>query len=241
MKYTDLVTYVRDKTGTDSVTFPLTTMAIYYNIAKDEVARAISRADESYFGISMLHNLVAGQRNYSFEDSMLTNMYRLEGNIAPTDDEDDWKVLKEYNLNQFASTTDEDSLVAYMANYPNGYIIFGGELKIVSADPIIDVTDGLKLWCNVFPSDIESTDLESSNDISEPPSTVEFGMPKQFHELIARRMVIEYKEAQDKPIPLTQKEELYYNDLKNAVNQISNQNFDRNFTANKPYNDGSAY
>jgi hypothetical protein len=241
MKYTDLATYVRDKTSTNSVTFTDTIMALYFNIAKDEISRAISRADESYFGITMLHNLVASQREYSFEDNMLTNMYRLEANIAPTTDADDWQVLKEYRLSQFKTTTDEASLVEYMQNYDNGYIIFGGLIKIVSADAIIDVTNGLKLWCNIYPSDIEASDLASDTDMSEPPSSIEFGIPKQFHELLARRIIIEFKEAQDKPIALTQSELLFYQNLATAVSQLSSQNFDRNFVASKPYNDGSQY
>jgi hypothetical protein len=241
MKYSELATYVRDKTGTDSVTLTDAIMTIYFNLAKDEICRAISRADETYFGITMLHNLVAGQREYAFEDNMLTNMFRLEANIAPTTDEEDWKILKEYDIQQFKTTTDEDSLTSYMSGKDNGFIIFGNEIKIVSADPIIDVTDGMKLWCNIYPTDIESTDLASGDDMSEPPSATEYGIPKQFHHLLANRIIIEYKESLDKPIALTQKEQNWYQELQMAVSQLSPQNFDREYMSSQPYNDGSQY
>lgn len=248
MKYTDLATYVRTQTKSDSTTLTDATMTIYFNLAKDEIARAISDVDENYFGIIMTRDLVEAQRNYAFDESQLNRMKYLEANIKPTyaDDgvtitDNDWQRLKHYELSQLGITTNETDIQDGMSNYDNGYTIFGGEIILLSADPIIDVTAGLKLWTYIFPQDIDSSDLASTEDISTPESSTSHGLPKSFHLLLAQRIIIMCKESTDKPKALNEREQVWRSDLKQEVYRLIGLNKDQQFIATKPYNDGGNY
>jgi len=243
MKYTDFATYVRFQTNTDSTTFDDATMAIYYNIAKNEIARSIAEVDEGFFGMVMTRDLVENQRNYSFDETQLNHMKYLEANINPPDPgtTEDWQRLECYDIHQLGLKTDEDNIISFMSGRKNGYIIFGGEVILLTADPIIDVTAGLKLWTTIYPQDIEDSDLASPDDISLPFSSIEFGMPIGMHELLARRVIMSYKESFDRPIAPNEREQAYKYDLMQAINQLKGLNHDQTFIAQKPFNDGSNY
>lgn len=235
MKYTDFATYVRKKTKTDTVSLGDVELKIYANIAKDEVASAITEANEDYFGITEYRNLEAGKRNYALEGDILNNVKFVEAMV----DGVKYKHLSGYDLHKMDIATDEASITSYMAGRKDGFFIYGGELFILSELPITDVTDGIKIWAMVFPADI--TDLTLTSDMSEAPNEYAFGIPKQFHELVARRTVIEYKNSQEKPMPLTEKELKYDADLKAAVNKLKGQNLDETIVPESPYDDGSNY
>jgi len=248
MKYTDLATYVREQTKSDSTTFSDATMTIYFNLAKDEIARAIGEVDESVFGMVMTRDLVEAQRNYAFDETQLNHMKYLEANIKPTyaDDgvtitDNDWQRLQCYDIHQLGINTEETELQEGMADYDNGYMMFGNEIILLSADPIIDVTAGLKLWTAIYPQDIDSSDLAETTDISEPFDSTSFGLPISFHLLLAQRIIIMRKEATDKPMALTDREQMWRGNLVEEVNRIYGLNRDQVFVATKPYNDGGDY
>jgi hypothetical protein len=228
-------TYIRWKTRTDSSVFTDNEIMAIANLFKDEIAKKITDANEGYFGIKGFRNLEAAKRNYAFEPQILNQMLYLEANL----DGSQFKRMFEYNLNTLGIVTTEADIVSAMAGKDPGFMLFGGEILLLTDSAIIDVTDGLKLWYMVYPKDLSS--LAGTTDMSVPPSTTEFGMPRQFHELWARRVVIEYKQSQDKPIPLTEKELRYDADLDDALSAIKGQNLDRVTQPTIPYDDGSEY
>jgi hypothetical protein len=205
------------------------------NVIKDELAKEILKADENYFGFRLFQNLTAGKRNYAFDTDMISKMDYLEAKINGTD----WKVLEEYTIQQLKITTEEADIVLGMAGKKPGFLIYGSEILLVSDSAIIDVTNGLKLWSRLYPADISS--LAGTIDMSIRPSTEADGFPRQFHELWARRVIIEYKSAQEKPIPLSETERKYDVDLEKAIESIKNQNNDREIIPSYPYNDGQDY
>jgi hypothetical protein len=112
-------------------------------------------------------------------------------------------------------------------------------IYILSGDSIIDVTDGLKLWAIIFPADFQN--LTSSEDMSTNPDDYTHGFPRQFHELLARRVSIAYKSSKDRPIPLSKKEKLYEVDLATTIQNMKDANLDRSVQPSAPYEDGSDY
>ena len=76
---------------------------------------------------------------------------------------------------------------------------------------------------------------------SNNPTQYEHGFPRQFHELLARRVAIAYKSSKDRPIPLSEKEQMYEIDLERQIVLMRDENMDRNIIPSIPYNDGSNY
>jgi len=77
--------------------------------------------------------------------------------------------------------------------------------------------------------------------MSTNPDDYTHGFPKQFHELLARRVSIAYKSSKDKPIPLNEKEKMYELDLARAIQKMKDTNLDRSTTPTVPFDDGSDY
>lgn len=229
--------YIRKQTKTNSTTLPDADLVLLANIVKDDIAKRITKANEDYFGIWMTRNLVAGQRNYAFEPEQMNHMKYLEAKIDGTT----WCRLREYDINQLHMTSDEASIQSYFAARTPGFDIFGNELVLYSGTPIIDVTDGLKLWTIVYPSDITALTLASTDDLSIAPSTTSFGFPRQFHKVWADTVVVEYKNSQDKPLPLTENEQRLDARFQDALNDIKGGNLDREVLPSEPYDDGSDY
>jgi len=75
------------------------------------------------------------------------------------------------------------------------------------------------LWTHIFPADLSN--LTGTADLEIDPSTTTFGFPRQFQELLARRVVMEYKGRQPKPISLNKQENNYERDLKIQLDAIA--------------------
>ncbi len=235
MNAANFTTFIRTQTSTDSTTLPDPLLRIYANIAKDEIAKEIAKRNEDFFGMPFLTNLVGGQREYSLPDEILNNIKAVEVKLDGTN----WTRAKEIDLNSYQWTTDEATIEAKFSQMVPCYDIFRKSLWLYTGAAVASVTNGIKLWAIIYPADL--SDLTSVNDLSVDPSTTSHGIPRQFHELWARRVCILFKEGRDRPLALTQREQNYYADLKLALDAISEMNLDRNFTPTRPYNDGSNY
>lgn len=231
----NLAKYVRKQTRTDASTLPDDILLIYANIAKNEICEKIAKTDEDYFGLDLTRNLEAGKRKYGLDASVMNGIKYVEAKI----DGITQKRLVPYNLNKLGITTDEAGITSFMSGKSWGYFIFGAQFYLLSSDPIINVTGGLVMWANVYPKDL--TDLTSEVDMTEVESETEFGVPLLVHELIARRTIIEYKNSQEKPIALTEKEQSFYSDLKEKISLLTSFNLDEEIVPSVPHNDGSNY
>lgn len=221
--------YIRLKTKTNATTFTDSQILTYANIIKDDLAKEVTKANEDYFGIELLRNLVDGKRSYGFPSYVLNQIKYTQAKLDGTN----WKRLNEFDVTSYKRPTDETSILANWAGQEPEFDIFGGQLSIYSADPIVAVPNGLKLWAIIYPADI--TDLaNATTDMAVSPSTTSFGLPRQLHKVWATKVIIEYKESKEKPIPLTEKELNVNNDLTLAINSLKAQNLDRTFTATFP-------
>lgn len=221
--------YVRFKTKTDSNTFTDDEILMLMNIFKDDFAKEIIKVNEDYFGVPETLNLIANQREYPLPPDILNQIKFVEVTFDGTS----WIPLKEFDLNSYRRTTDETTITANFSNADGeaAFDIFRGSLWIYSGT-IITVTGGLKLWTFQWPADF--SDLSSEVDMSIDPTNVSAGFPRAFHELLARRVVIEYKTSSDKPLQLDQFEQKFELDFQKAMDSISNMNLDRAHTITYP-------
>ena len=235
----DFAKYIRQKTRTDTTTFTDDEILTLANVIQEDMAKEIIKANEDLFGIELTRNLVADKRNYALADDILQLkivMAKLDGT--------NWTdpPLKEYDNNDLRINTDEDSIINFFSDnedYLPGYFIFGKELIILNDAAIIAVEDGLKMWAILYPTPLSS--LTGEEDMSVRPSKISIGFPRQFHELWARKVIIEWKESQDTPVPLTLREQKFDEDFEKALNAVKNLNLDRSFQASEPYDDGQDY
>ncbi len=227
--------YIRLRTKTNSTTFSDTDILTYANIIKDDIAKEITRSDEDYFGIELLRNLEDGKRNYGFPSYVLNQIKYTQAKL----DGINWQKLDEFDVITYNRPTDEASILANWSGKKPAFDIFGGEIFIYSDSAIIAVTGGLKLWAIIYPADL--TALTSNTDMSVAPSVTTFGMPRQLHAVWATKVIIEYKNSKDKPLPLNEHELNVENDLVKAINSLKNGNLDRVVDPSVPYDDGQDY
>jgi hypothetical protein len=233
---TTFASYIRKKTKTNATTFTDADMVMYANVFKDEIAERIIQKNEHYFGMYSLATLVAGQREYSLPDDLLSKIMFVEAKL----DGSNWSRLKEVNINTDDFVMDEASVRNEFSGRDPGYFIIRKSLYLLTGSAIIDVSDGLRLWSLSYPAEF-TTFASGSNDMSVAPSSTGHGWPRPFQELLARRIIIEWKSSQDKPIPLSEREQMYENDLNEALESISDMNLDRSLVATMPHDDGSNY
>ena len=236
MTQKQLATYVRFLTKTDSVTFTDDDILALLNIAKDDIAGEVIKANEDYFGVPATTNLIANQREYPFADDILGNIKRVEVAFA-TDTPLAYIKLKEFDLTGYNKGTDEAAIVGKFGNLEGQafFDIFRRAMRIFSGT-IISVTAGVKLWYMHYPADF--ADLTSTVDMSVDPSSTKAGFPRPLHELLGRRISIIFKTSKEVPILLTESEDNYGLDLFQKIDTLKGMNLDREVIGRIPYEDG---
>lgn len=236
MTGTTLASLIRYYTRTNSTTFSNADIVLIANTVKDDFAKEIIKADENFFGSIVFRNLVASdesditKREYSLPENIL-KIKKVEAQLDGTN----WIPLNELNLNVYKRCTNESEILNQFSN-ANGeafYDIFRKSLWIYSGE-ITATTNGLKLWQIIYPADITTDTLTGSDDLSVDPTTTSAGMPRQFHELWARKVSIIWKSTREKPLPLTEQEQNFEKDFKKAMSSIRNPNLDRENSAPLP-------
>jgi len=235
MKFTEFASYIRFHTRTNSTTLSDSDILLLANIHKDKLTMAILNANENYFGLPQLTNLVADQREYPIDITVAHQFKLIEAKLDGTN----WKRLTETDLNLEQFTTDETGIRNAFLGRDPGFQIFRNSLWILNDSAIINVTNGLKIWAYIWPASF--TDLTSTTEMATAPSTTTHGWPRPFQELLARRVIIDYKTSRDKPMTLTESEKNYKMDLMEALDDIKNPNLDRSILATIPVDSGEDY
>lgn len=215
MTGTELAALIRFKTRTNSTTFTDTDMLPLVNAFIKEISSMVVERNNGMFLIPSTFDLVADQREYGFPDDMLNRMHKLEIKFASGDSRFPSTYIKDY----YNSET-ESEIVALFSNSENEFAhTIRRRAVFVLSGTIIAVTDGGRLWYHAYPADLAN--LTGSTDLSVDPSTTTFGFPRQLHELLARKISIEYKGSKPKPIPLNETEKNYDKDLQIQLDAIS--------------------
>lgn len=217
MTGTKLAALIRYKTTTNSTTFSDTDMLPLVNVFKDEISSMIVERNAGYFLVPTVFDLVASStsRQYAFPDDLLNRMHKLEIKFASGDSRFPSTYIKDYR-----GSETESEIVKNFTNSEGGFAhTIRRRAVLILSGTIIAVTSGGRLWYHAFPADLAN--LTGITDLALDPTTTTFGFPRQFHELLARRVSIEWKGAQPKPLPLNKKELNYEVDLEKQLDAIS--------------------
>jgi hypothetical protein len=247
MKALELATYIRWKTRTNTTTFPNAEMLPLVKFRQDELARKLMDSldtDEDIFLTPETANLVASAttRTYGFPSDILSRVKRVEAMF----DGATWVRLVPMDMSEYRGTHDE-------ATIANNFSNLQGEAKydiqrraiFIYSGTITAVTNGLKLWVFDYPALL--TDLtENTLEIEDDPTDTTHGFPRELHELLARGVIIDYKESREKPIPLTERELSYEKDVNRAIAVLKHGDTNREILgllppASERGNDGSEY
>lgn len=188
MKFVHFASLIRFYTHTDSNTFVDEDILLLANTHKDEIAKEIGIVNEGYFGMPAYRDLVADTREYGLPADLLSSIERVEVKLDGTT----WAPIGELELPLTSMATDETSITKYFAGKPAKYDLFRGSLFIYSDSAITDVSQGIKLWCILYPTDFAN--LTDDRDMAVPKDINSSGFPRQFHELLARRVSIAWKQ-----------------------------------------------
>ena len=211
-----LANLIRYYTKTNTTTFTNADMLALVNAFKDEIASLIVERDAGYFDIPCTFNLIADQRHYALGDNLLNRLHKVEIKFSTSDARQ-----PAYNIKDYLGSETESEIVKQFTNAQDGfaYTIRRRALFILSGT-ITAVTNGVRTWSIIYPADL--TDMTASATSMEvDPSTTTFGFPRQFHELLARKVGIVWKLTQPKPIPLTDHETKYKRDLEEQLDAIA--------------------
>ncbi len=227
---------VRNYTRTNSTTLPDSEIVLLANAIKDEFAPEIMKIDEDVFGVPATRDLVASSssdftlREYSLPEDILA-IKSVEAKLNGTD----WVQLKEIDLSRHRRVADESTVIELYGNNEENarFDIFRNSLWLYTGTVTASV-NGLKLWYISFPADISAASLALATDLSIDPTNTTSQLPRQFHELWARRLSIIWKSNREKPIPLTERELSFEKDMKNMLESLKNFNKDRSNTASIP-------
>lgn len=242
MTAAQFVEYVRLKTRTNSTTFVDNDVIILMRQRQDQIAQDILKADEDLLLIPQTTSLVLNQRDYSFPSDILSRIKRVEVMLDGTN----WLKLREIDLVEInVPIATETDITNKFSNVKGNcfYDLLRKSIYLYSGT-ITSVTNGLKLWCNTWPTAI--TNLADTTDMSIDPSTTTHGIPRSMHEIWARGVIIDWKQSREKPIALNENELNYDRDLQKAIVTLKHGNLDREVIGSLPPastrgNDGADY
>ena len=221
-----LTTIIRRKTRTNSTTYSDADLLVDINIMKDELASRIQQFRQEIWNVPALDNLVANQREYAFPADVLNNIVSLELKFSASGD---YVIATPIARRHYKDVIQESKIVDNFDNLDPKYFIRRNAVYVLSGT-IIAVTDGFKLVYNSFPVDLAN--LTGETDLSVDPSNTTHGFPREFHELLARRIGIEYKSNHNQV--LNKKELDYDDDLQKALDDFSIVNLNEEITGAVP-------
>lgn len=208
-----LTALIRRKTKTNSTTYTDANLLVDINLMKDELASQIQQNRRTIWNMPALDDLIADSREYAFPSDVLNHIISLELKFTATGD-----YVKAYSINRkhYNDVLQESIIIDNFDNLEPKYFIRRKALYILSGT-IIYVANGMKLVYDAYPQDLAN--LTGTDDLSVDPSTTEHGFPREFHELLGRRVSIEYKDKNN--IKFSQKELKYDDDLQDALDNFA--------------------
>ena len=221
-----LAALIRRKTKTDSTTYTDANILIDINLMKDEIAAKIAAAKEEAFNVTTNDDLADDQRLYPYETDVMNQLVRLELKFTASGD---YVLATPIQLRQVRIPMQESLIVGEYGNESPFYFIRGKHIYILSGT-IVDVTDGIQWVYRCFPVDLAN--ITGVTDLSIDTSATELGFPREFHELWARRVSIEYKNTNN--VPLSKKELDYEIDLQKAIDDFDFPNADQEIIGELP-------
>ena len=209
------------------------------NLLLPDLCGAISWKNLGYFGDVTSLDITGSVRIVPIPENILNHIKRTEVYVGGA-----WRKLTIKDMNDIPDFQFNESWITQYFNSesPVGFI-YGGNLYILSGT-LDAATPGVRFWHITMPDKLTSmdstTELHLLTSVTLPTGgTVAIGLPKQFHSLFTRAIIIDYKEANE--LPLVGREQLYDQDLAKKLNELSPLSLDEEFKASVPSEDGSEY
>jgi len=184
-----LLAMIRTKTNTDSTTYTSSAVLIDVNIFKDDIAGQIQQVRPEVFNVPTVDDLVYNQREYAFPDDVMNNLVEVQ--LRFTTASAYTVAIPLSSSHKYKEGYTESEIVKYHNNTDPQYFIRRKAIYILSGS-IATAIGGILMIYNSFPADLAN--LVGTTDLSIDPSTTTHGFPREFHELLARRVSIEYKD-----------------------------------------------
>lgn len=213
MNGTQLAALIRKKTKTTSTTYSDADLLVDINIMKDEISGMIAHSKEEAFNVEVDDDLLADTRIYPYQTDLMNQLVRIELMFV---DGNDYVLATPIKLSNAKIPIQEENIVNQFSDEEPKYLVRGKHIIILSGSAITAVTAGLKWIYKIFPSDL--ADLVGSTELSTDTSATALGFPREFQELLARRVSIEYKDTNNKK--LSKKELEYDRDLDAAIDRF---------------------
>ena len=217
MTGTQLATLIRKKTRTVTGTFSDADMLVDVNLAKDDIAAVIAEVRHDAFNVIDKQDLVKDQRKYAFSVEVMNSLVavHIRFTTGATDDPVELKEIKLHHLTDI-SLDDESQITDNFTNvYPDPKYLVRRKNIFILSGAIVAVTNGLIITFKSFPDDLPN--MTGTTELSTEISTTKPGFPREFHELLARAVSIEYKGGNR--IRLNKKENEYEDDLQKKVDE----------------------
>jgi hypothetical protein len=220
-----------DRCRTNVGMFPDEKLTILAREKQVELAKAIETVDEDFFQSHETTYLERTDftREYSLPLDSLDRMKMVEAKL----DGENWVRLLEMDLNIYEKTTDEETILANFGNtYGTAFYDLGRRsLFLYTGEITARIPEGLH-WIG-YSLPFKVTDWEGTSDLSTPTS-LQCGMPISFHSLWLDACVIDWKQSHDKPVALTEKEQLFNYNLQQQLMYAKELNRDRSNTMPLP-------
>lgn len=225
-----LATSIRKKTRTDTTSYTDATMLTDVNELKDEIAGLIQEKRPEFFNLETLQNLVLNTREYDFPTGVMNNIVRVELKFTSTGD---YVPANPVDFKDVSVALQESKIVEEYDNDEPRYFVRNQGIYILSG-AIIAVTSGIRITVNSFPADLANM-TGNTTDISVKPSSITHGFPREFHEILARRVAIDYKDRNE--IALSSREHKYKEDLDDLLDNFDTPNLALETKMNFPATD----
>jgi hypothetical protein len=216
-----------DRCRTNDTIFPDTKLTILAREKQIELAKAIESVDEDFFLSFETTTLKAtgtsaDEREYPLPEDSLNKMKLVEAKLDGTN----WVRLQEFDLNLYEHTTDEDTILEQFGNdYGTAFYDIGrNSLFLYTGEIETSVVAGLHWIGYALPYKV--SDWAGTTDLSVP-NTNQSGIPISFHGLWLDACVIDWKQSHDKPVALTEGEQMYNYNLQQQLLYAKELNRDR--------------
>lgn len=224
----DFASYVRYLTNTNSTTFTDDEIVLLANAIQRPLARKIANLDEGEFEISMTRDLVASTDFDAREYDVDYDIMRIK-RLEAKPDGSTWIRFDKFKHNAYQKPSTESDVRSNFGNSENKafYDVSRRSLWLFCGE-ITAVSEGMKLWAQVYPINLVAGDLALSTELSIPTTSKTFRIPSDFHEIWGRMISRIHRMSKDKPLPVTEMEAAIKPDLDELLNEFNNSTLEEN-------------